>query len=239
MSKLVRPHGGGGLKPLLVGKADREGELRRAESLRAVPMTSRETSDLVMLAMGAYSPLEGFMGHDDWRRVCVEMKLSSGLFWPIPITLSCEQDLADSIGLGEDVALLDQESGQIMATMTVTEKYGIDIASPGDRDFVSRRLAQRDFGHAGRAQNDQRIVAVIKRERSHLANRRKINGQIGDQTAGGDAGPPFAVIAETAADRTDDLRAWLADPHPPMPNLSLTNFEIDDLLAYIGSLRQE
>ena len=126
MSKLVQPHGGGSLKPLLVGKPERDTELRRAESLRKVPMTSRETSDLVMLAMGAYSPLEGFMGHDDWRRVCLEMKLSSGLFWPIPITLSCDPDLAGSIGPGEEVALVDHESGQIMATMKVTEKYGID-----------------------------------------------------------------------------------------------------------------
>lgn len=61
----------------------------------------------------------------------------------------------------------------------------------------------------------------------------------GDQAAGGDAAPTFAAIAETAAERTDDLKAWLADPHPPMPNLSLTRYEIDDLLAYIESLNKE
>jgi len=126
MSRLVRPHGGGDLKPLLADEPERLSELRRAEGLTAVPMTSRESSDLVMMAMGAYTPLGGFMGHDDWRRVCLEMKLSDGLFWPIPITLSCGSDLADSIELGEDVSLNDQDSGQIMATMTVTEKYGID-----------------------------------------------------------------------------------------------------------------
>lgn len=60
---------------------------------------------------------------------------------------------------------------------------------------------------------------------------------IGDeQPAGGDAAPTFATIAETAAERNDDLKAWLADPHPPMPDLSLTTYEIDDLLAYIESL---
>ena len=126
MSKLVRPHGGGSLKPLLIEKQARASELKRAQGLRAVPMTSRETSDLLMLAMGAYSPLDGFMGHDDWRRVCVEMKLADGLFWPIPITLSCSEDLAEGIGLGEEVALTDQDSGEIMATMSVTEKYAID-----------------------------------------------------------------------------------------------------------------
>ncbi len=57
-----------------------------------------------------------------------------------------------------------------------------------------------------------------------------------DQAAGGDTAPPFAIIAETAAARMDDLTAWLADPHPPMPNLNLTRYEIDDLLAYIESL---
>lgn len=128
MSKLVRPHGGGDLKPLLIAEPEREAELARAQELRTVPMTSRESSDLVMMAMGAYSPLDGFMGHDDWRRVCVDMKLSDGLFWPIPITLSCDQDLADSIERGEDVALIDSDSGEIMATMTVTEKYAIDRA---------------------------------------------------------------------------------------------------------------
>ena len=63
---------------------------------------------------------------------------------------------------------------------------------------------------------------------------------VGDgQTAGGDAAPTFASIAETADERSDDLRAWLADPHPPMPNLNLTVREIDDLLAYIESLAEE
>lgn len=59
-----------------------------------------------------------------------------------------------------------------------------------------------------------------------------------DQSTGGDAAPTFGATAETAAERNDDLRAWLADPHPPMPNLNLTRVEIDDLLAYIESLKR-
>ena len=91
-----------------------------------MPMTSRETSDLVMLAMGAYTPLEGFMGHADWHSVCLDMRLWDGLFWPIPITLSCEPDLADGFAVGEEVALVDNETGAIMGTLHVTEKYAID-----------------------------------------------------------------------------------------------------------------
>jgi len=126
MAKLVLPHGGGPLWPLLIEGEQRAAELRRAEGLKGVPMSSREGSDLVMLAMGAYTPLEGFMGYDDWQRVCREMKLASGLFWPIPITLSCRQDLADSIATSEDVGLIDEESGAVMAVMTVEEKYTTD-----------------------------------------------------------------------------------------------------------------
>lgn len=128
MSKLVPPHGGGELKPLLLPEIERGEALKRAAKLKQVPMTSRETSDVIMMAMGAYTPLDGFMGAADWRGVCAEMKTASGLFWPIPITLSAEQALADSIAAEEEVALVDGDTGEIMATMVVAEKYAIDRA---------------------------------------------------------------------------------------------------------------
>ncbi len=126
MSNLVPPHGAKSLKPLLLPETERAEEKKRATQLKAVPLSSREVSDLFMLAMGAYTPLEGFMGEADWRGCCVDMKLSNGLFWPIPITLSCVQDLADSIKIDEEVALLDGESGDILGILTVGEKYTID-----------------------------------------------------------------------------------------------------------------
>ena len=122
MSKLVAPHGSGELRPRLVPEPERKTGLERAAKLKIVPMSSRETSDLVMMAMGAYTPLDGFMGHDDWRSVCTDMRLANGLFWPIPITLSCEADLADGIAVGEEVALVDGETGAVMGTLRVTEK---------------------------------------------------------------------------------------------------------------------
>ena len=126
MSKLLAPHGGGELRPLLVTGSEQKAGLERAEGLKIVPMSSRETSDLVMLAMGAYTPLEGFMGHADWHSVCLDMRLSDGLFWPIPITLSCEADLAAGFAVGEEVALVDNETCAVMGTLHVTEKYSID-----------------------------------------------------------------------------------------------------------------
>ena len=109
MSSLVPPHGAKTLKPLLVPEAERAEETKRAERLKRVPLSSREVSDLFMLAMGAYTPLDGFMGEQDWRGCCVDMALSDGLFWPIPITLSCSRDLAGSIGIGELIGRIDRK----------------------------------------------------------------------------------------------------------------------------------
>ncbi len=126
MSSLVDPHGGCGLVALLIPAAERPAELERARSMKKVHMTSREVSDVLMMAMGAYTPIDGFMDEGDWRGVCQAMKLVSGVFWPIPITLSCDQDRADGIDLEEEVALLDGESGEIIAMMEVTDKYTPD-----------------------------------------------------------------------------------------------------------------
>jgi sulfate adenylyltransferase len=126
MSKLVAPHGGENLKSLLVSESERAVEIERAKGLKQVLMTSRETSDVLMFAMAAYTPLDGFMSEADWKGVCSDMKMSNGLFWPIPITLSTTNEIADSITDGEEVALVDAESSEIMALMYVSDKYGIN-----------------------------------------------------------------------------------------------------------------
>lgn len=126
MSRLVRPHGSDVLKPLLLEGAALAAERRRAESLPKVHISSRETGDLIMLGIGGFTPLEGFMTRADWEGVCDGMKLANGLFWPIPITLSTDRHTADGIKTGGEVALVDRESGETMATMRVTEKYSID-----------------------------------------------------------------------------------------------------------------
>lgn len=159
MSKLVPPHGSDELIPLLLPETERAEMLRRAKGLKQVPMSSRETSDFLMLAMGAYTPLAGFMGHDDWRGVCADMKLVNGLFWPIPITLSCARDLADRIALEEEVALVDAETGAIMGTLEVAEKYRIDKTFECERVYrttdpkhpgVAKVMGQGEINIAGR-----------------------------------------------------------------------------------------
>jgi sulfate adenylyltransferase len=160
MTQLAPPHGSPELKPLLLEGAEREAELARAQGLKKVPMTTRETSDLIMMGIGAFTPLDGFMGHDDWKGCCDDLQLPSakGLFWPIPITLSAEQELADSIGDGEEVALWDSETESIMGTMKVREKYRIDTAhecrqifTTGDQEHpgVQKVMAQGPVNLAG------------------------------------------------------------------------------------------
>jgi len=127
MSKLVPPHGKERkLKPLLLEGAELKAEVEKAKTLKQVPMTSREASDVLMLGIGAFTPLEGFMGYDDWKGVCDKFLTADGTFWPIPITLSATKELADSIDANAEVALVDVENDEILATMKVTEKYTID-----------------------------------------------------------------------------------------------------------------
>src|ERR1700686_5478983 len=126
MPQLVPPHGSDSVKPLLLPEAERAEERKRAEKLKKIRLDSRAVSDVFMLAMGAYTPLDGFMGYDDWRGSCLDMKLTSGVFWPIPITLPVNKDLADSIHAEEEVALIDAETGDILAVMEVHEKYSTD-----------------------------------------------------------------------------------------------------------------
>ena len=128
MAKLVNPHGGDSLKPLLLEGAARAQELSRAKTLPQIRISSREAGDLIMLGIGGFTPLDGFMTRADWQGVCDGMRLANGLFWPIPITLSADKASADSIKTGADVALVDGESNEILATMKVTEKYAIDKA---------------------------------------------------------------------------------------------------------------
>tara|TARA_B110000503_G_scaffold26395_2_gene41706 strand:- start:28 stop:1200 length:1173 start_codon:yes stop_codon:yes gene_type:complete len=135
MTNLVPPHGSEALKPLLLSEELRFNELSQAENLLKIPMSSCEVCDLLLLSMGAYTPLNGFMKQADWRGVCEDMKLDDGLFWPIPVTLSALQSLADQVAIGQQVALIDGETQQIMGILTVEDKYTPDLALQCDKVF--------------------------------------------------------------------------------------------------------
>ncbi len=128
MSGLVKPHGAQALMPRMLEGRPLAAERARAPSLPAVSISSREKGDLVMLGIGGFTPLEGFMTRADWQGVCDGYRTASGLFWPIPITLSADPLRAQSISIGDEIALVDPEDAAPLATMRVTEKYAIDKA---------------------------------------------------------------------------------------------------------------
>ena len=128
MGSLVSPHGRSTLLPLIAPEQKLGAVERHARKLLQIPMTSREKSDLLLMAMGAYTPITGFLGEADWTNICANMRLDDGLFWPIPITLSVAKSLAKNIAIGDDVVLIDPEDNDLpMANLTVIEKYLPDL----------------------------------------------------------------------------------------------------------------
>ncbi len=123
MSQLIPPHGGKGLTCCLLEGAELEEEKKKAATLKKIPLSSREVGDLIMIGIGGFSPLTGFMTKADWKGVCDNFLLADGTFWPVPVTLSASKEDADSIKEGEEIALVDPKTDEIMATMKVTEKY--------------------------------------------------------------------------------------------------------------------
>ena len=151
---LVPPHGGAGLKPLALSGEALAAASARAKTLPALRISSREKGDLVMLGIGGFTPLDGFMTHADWTGVCECYQTASGLFWPIPITLSSEK----SFPAGTELALAEPDGGAPLATMRVAESYRIDKKRECEAVFrtsdpahpgVAMVMAQPEFNLAG------------------------------------------------------------------------------------------
>lgn len=137
MANLIPPHGGKGLTCCLLEGDELEQEKKKAAGLKKIAISPREKGDLIMMGIGGFSPLTGFMTQKDWKRVCEEYLLADGTFWPIPVTLSASKGDADGINPGDEIALHDPEEDEIMATMTVTEKFEMTEA---DKKFECEKV---------------------------------------------------------------------------------------------------
>lgn len=122
MRNLVPPHGKK-LISLLVGDEEKKKAIELAKDMPKIKLSSLEYSDLIMLAIGAFSPLDKFMGKDDYESVLESMRLSNGILWPTPITLSVSKEKANKIGQDEYIALIDPDKEKLIAIMKVEEKY--------------------------------------------------------------------------------------------------------------------
>jgi sulfate adenylyltransferase len=121
----IIPHGGNELVDLRVPEGDRPRLRNYAEKLPAVTLNGRDLADLEMLATGAFSPLTGYMAEADYVRSRDDMRLASGVPWPIPITLGIEEAAASELTGGQDIALTS-EDGNRLGLLKVAEIYQVD-----------------------------------------------------------------------------------------------------------------
>ena len=119
----TNPAHGGRLIDLLATGSEADELRAKAEGLPSVTLEERALSDLELLTVGGYSPLEGFMTQADYRAVVSDMHLASGVAWSMPIKLAVSEDA--SVGEGDEVALAD-ESGRRLAILKIEEKFGYD-----------------------------------------------------------------------------------------------------------------
>lgn len=121
-STLIPPYGGR-LVNLLAHSEERLELIEKANGLPSLQLSPRSVCDLELLATGAFSPLDRFMGQDDYLRVVEEMRLSNGMIFPVPITLPVSR--TDDIRLGEKIALRTP-TNELMAIVTVEELFEWD-----------------------------------------------------------------------------------------------------------------
>ena len=117
----IAPHGGQ-LINRIATPAERAEFLAQADTLPRVTLDERATSDLVMIAIGGFSPLKGFMEQADYEKVVEEMYLTNGLPWSIPITLSVSEEVAAPLKEGNWVRL-DDQNGKFIGVLELTQKY--------------------------------------------------------------------------------------------------------------------
>ncbi|MBW7920711.1 MAG: bifunctional sulfate adenylyltransferase/adenylylsulfate kinase [Rubellimicrobium sp.] len=114
-----------------------------AAELKSHDLTRRQTCDLDLLMNGGFHPLKGFLTEADYDGVVDDMRLADGTLWPMPVTLDVSPEFAESLTLGEDIALRDQE-GVILATMTVTDRW-----TPDKHREALGVFGADDMAHAG------------------------------------------------------------------------------------------
>jgi len=162
MNKLIKPHGGKLVKRLLYGDELKEG-IKQAKSLHQIEISSREFGDMIMMGIGGFSPLTGFMNKEDWYSVCKNMTLADGTFWPIPITMSISEEEARKLKRGDKVALkYNKDINEVSGMLDVDEIYEMkkqdkemecrdifkttEMAHPG----VKKVMQQKQFNIAGK-----------------------------------------------------------------------------------------
>ena len=142
MGAFKEPHGGV-LKERYLGESAADDEKRKAQDYRSWDLTERQLCDIELILNGAFSPLEGFLTRREYQSVLETMRLTSGLLWPIPITLDVDPKFAEGLEPAETIALRDRE-GVIIATMSIE-----DIWTPDKTAEAVAVFGTSDQAHPG------------------------------------------------------------------------------------------
>lgn len=137
---MIKPHGGE-LINRLVPAEQREELLKRAALLKQVRVNSWTISDLDLIGVGAFSPLVGFLDEKSYTSVVETMRLTDGTVWSIPVTLSIDPEVAASISIGEQVALIGEEDDVIYAVLDATSIYTVDQQNEAIKIFKTDDMA--------------------------------------------------------------------------------------------------
>jgi len=121
---LITPHGGELINRLATTE-EKKNFLAQADSLPRVQLDKRATSDLVMIAIGGFSPIDGFMDQKDYLGVVEKMRLANGIPWSVPVTLSVTESEAEPLAIGSLIRL-DDPDGKFVGVLELTEKYSYD-----------------------------------------------------------------------------------------------------------------
>ncbi len=124
VKETIAAHGGTLINRLASDEQKKEFK-SKADSLPRVTLDARAASDLVMIAIGGFSPLTGFMKEADYNPVVTDMRLASGVPWSVPVTLSVSEDIAAPLEIGQLVRL-DDESDRFIGVLELSEKYTYD-----------------------------------------------------------------------------------------------------------------
>ncbi len=134
----IKPHGGVLINRIVSGE-EHEKLVHESKSMARIQLTPREVSDLDMIAIGAFSPLEGFMCREDYTTVLDLKRLSNGLPWTIPVTLSVAKEDAGKYKVGSDIALY--EENRFLAVLHLEEKWEIDKEREARAVFLTTDVA--------------------------------------------------------------------------------------------------
>ncbi len=152
---------GGVLKELYLGETAAEEEKARANDYKSWDLTPRQLCDIELILDGSFSPLEGFLGQKDYEGVLADMRLDSGLIWPIPIMLDVTEEFADSISGGDTIGLRDPE-GVLIATMEVGDIWKPDKAAESAAVFGTENPAHPGVDYLQNHANDVYVGGTLK-----------------------------------------------------------------------------